>query len=105
VDAVRLYGAVILSFLGGIRWGFAIQPMNKSDLWLQLTISVTPSLLAWVALLMPQSIGIGLLIIGFLGMLALDLQFVSQGRAPRWFSKLRTGLTVCACLGLLMITF
>jgi hypothetical protein len=104
-DAVRFYGAVILSFLGGIRWGFAIQPMNKSDLWLQLTLSVMPSLLAWAALLMPQSLGTGLLVLGLVAMLAADLQFVNQGRAPCWFTKLRIWLTVGACTGLLMIAF
>ncbi|MEM8877224.1 MAG: DUF3429 domain-containing protein [Pseudomonadota bacterium] len=103
VDAVRYYGAVILSFLGGIRWGLAIQPFNKDDLWFQLALSVAPSLFAWGALLVPGQIGIAMLILGLVGMLAADVQFVNQGRAPQWFSKLRLWLTVGACSGLLMI--
>ena len=102
-DAVRFYGAVILSFLGGIRWGFAIQPVNRTGLWFQLILSVAPSLFAWGALLVPDQIGIAMLILGLVGMLAADVQFVNQGRAPQWFSKLRLWLTVGACSGLLMI--
>ncbi len=49
------YGAVILSFLGGLHWGRVITSPNangRSDFaW--LIWSVCPSLLGWVSLLLP----------------------------------------------------
>src|SRR5208282_5305713 len=42
-----LYGSVILSFLGGIRWGFAVLEEEKAG-W-AYGLSVVPSLAAWFA--------------------------------------------------------
>ena len=101
-QATLLYGAVILSFLGGIRWGLAMSPAMRSEQTLHFTIAVLPSLLAWCALLVPQSIGIWMTIAGLIGMLLTDLQLTRSGQAPRWFQKLRIMLTTGACIGLLM---
>jgi hypothetical protein len=43
--ALMLYGAVILSFLGGIRWGAALSGDGAEGA--VLTLSVVPSLAAW----------------------------------------------------------
>jgi len=45
-SALMLYGAVILSFLGGIRWGAALS--NDGAEGSVLTLSVVPSLAAWL---------------------------------------------------------
>ena len=47
-DALLNYGAVILSFLGGIRWGFAVFEGDRAG-WIAYGVSVIPSLVAWVA--------------------------------------------------------
>ena len=49
------YGAVILSFLGGIQRGLAIAVDDVS--LPRIGLSVTLSLIAWVVLLLPLSLG------------------------------------------------
>ena len=54
--ALSAYAAVIVSFLGGIHWGlgFRAQPADPSRfIW-----GVVPSLVAWVAVVMPPYAGL-----------------------------------------------
>ena len=52
------YGASILSFLGGVRWGMLVNPGAPiAGSWLQYSYAVAPSLVAWSALLMPPVTG------------------------------------------------
>lgn len=106
-DAGMFYGAVILSFLGGIRWGLALGPQFARDRNLQIAISVVPSLVGWAALLVAPVIGALMLIAGFVGMLLLDALLGREGRAPDWFFGLRLILTTGAVLSLiaLLISF
>lgn len=87
------YGAVILSFLGGIRWGLAIAGARAGTA-LDLSISVAPSLAAWSALLLPLQTGMLVLAVAFIVMLILDLAAARGGRAPAWYPRLRVPLTV-----------
>lgn len=58
--ALAAYGACILSFLGGIHWGayFLRHAQHESvdDRW--LIWGVVPSLVAWLAIIMPPSAGL-----------------------------------------------
>ncbi len=45
------YGMIILSFLGGVRWGAAMVQSYKMDA--ALVLSVAPSLLAFATFFMP----------------------------------------------------
>ncbi len=47
------YAAVILSFLGGIHWGFGIR--SGRDEVAHFAWAIVPSLVAWVAVLMPSN--------------------------------------------------
>jgi hypothetical protein len=47
LNLASVYGALILSFLGGIHWGFATAGFASAKHFL---VSVIPSLWAWVAL-------------------------------------------------------
>ena len=109
IDAVIAYGAVILSFLGGIHWGFAAAPgAAKTRNAVTYGLSVLPSLLAWAALLLPQSIGLGLLMVAVAGVLPIDRRAVALGAAPGWWMSLRLPVTgvvllcLAATLGALM---
>ncbi|XP_033821233.1 transmembrane protein 69 [Periophthalmus magnuspinnatus] len=96
------YGASILSFLGGARWGFTLPPSSpaKPD-WINLANSVVPSLLAWVAMLMSENIvpATTMVIMG-LG-IALHYDLALLPTYPSWFKALRSVLTVVASLSLL----
>lgn len=92
------YGAVILSFLGGITWGLAVTRERARDpLYLA---SMAPFFAGWIALLVPVFVGLLLLMVAFLGALANDFLLKRAGLAPGWFFSLRLTLTavVVACL-------
>ncbi|KAL8584581.1 hypothetical protein ACOMHN_002311 [Nucella lapillus] len=98
VFAQTAYGACILSFLGGVRWGFIIPEGSEcpGD-WLNFGYSVTPSLVAWTALLLPQPVSILLVIAGFAGSAYFDTAVKGY---PPWFKGLRFTLSFGAILSL-----
>lgn len=95
------YGASILSFLGGARWGFAIPEGSpaKPD-WINLANSVVPSLLAWTAMLFGDNLtpATTMVIMGLGISLHYDLSLLPT--YPSWFKALRSILTVVAFLSL-----
>ncbi len=95
--ALATYGAVIVSFLGGIRWGLAVPDGGSGRHYL---ISVLPSLAAWALLAAPEpwrlaGLGLAALVLG-----PIDLDLVRGGLAPRWFGTLRIILSVGAGVAL-----
>jgi hypothetical protein len=102
--ALLSYGAIILSFLGGIRWGLAIGQGSETShrLLALLGLSVTPSLVAWAALMMPNEAGWMTLAAGFVVMLAIDILAARSGDAPSWYPVLRWPLTAAAVASLLL---
>lgn len=93
-----LYGGLILSFLGGIRWGAALAPIGARRQALDFAGSVVPMLMALAALLLPPVLGLSALAAGFLLMALWDVMTVEQGRLPQWFGLLRMILTTGAVL-------
>lgn len=96
-----VYGASIVSFLGGARWGFALPEGSpaKPD-WLNLANSVVPSLIAWVALLFSHNIiQSAMMVIMGLG-ISLHYDLALLPTYPSWFKALRTILTAVAFLSL-----
>jgi hypothetical protein len=102
IAALVTYAAVILSFLGGIEWGLAVQdpmPAATADArdklrTTTLVISAAPSLAAWGVFWLPTphwQLG------GALGLFVLvwaaDLALSRQGLVPSWFVDLRTAIT------------
>lgn len=100
--ALSTYGAVILSFLGGIRWGHILHDQDQLNRWLPLSLSVMPSLVAWLALLLPTKWMLTVLIVGFLIQYALDANATNNAKLPLWFGKLRLILTCGAVCSLLL---
>ncbi len=88
------YGAVILSFLGGIHWGLAIASNHgNGDLPRRLFVSVAPSLVAWAGLLLPLRVGLLVLAAGFAAVLYVDVRATRAGEAPPWYPRLRGPLS------------
>jgi hypothetical protein len=102
--ALLAYAAVILSFLGGARWGFALR-MNDSGLQARaLTLSVLPSIAAWLTLLAPVLMGLAVMPLMFLLMGLADRRLPDIG-APAWYARLRvllTAIVVATLLGALL---
>lgn len=104
LDALMSYGAVILSFVGALHWGFA---MSQSDMPVQqrtqsFVWSVVPALLAWIALLMTPRYASLLLVVGFLTHFWQDMRLVQLVNLPVWYLPLRLRLTLVACSSLIL---
>lgn len=91
---LQAYTAVILGFLGGIRWGLAISKPTAAPM--PLALSVCPAIAAWVML--PLAIIIMPNPKWFLGFaLVFALQLVWDARSsevPAWFKPVRFGASV-----------
>ena len=95
-----IYGAIILSFLGGIRWGTAIGPYDSGRQTLEFSASVLGSLAGLAAAFLPAIPALALLIAGFLMQGLWDVMSVDSGRLPGWFGRLRMILTAGAVVSL-----
>ena len=96
------YDAIILTFLGGIRWSTAIGPYGGQRQSFEFTASVLGSLAGLAALFLPAIPAMTLLIAGLLTQALWDITSVEAGLLPRWFGKLRMVLTGGAVLSLVM---
>jgi hypothetical protein len=102
------YGAVIVSFLGGIHWGLASAAISTSlpvaaslGQGVRFAWSVIPSLVAWPSLLCEERQGSKLLAGALATALAVDVICAKKALFPRWMIPLRIALSTCACLSLL----
>ncbi len=98
--ALGAYGAVILSFLGGVRWGKLLVDEARLRQWVPLTLSVLPSLVAWCSLLLSPPAMLLLLMAGFAAQYVLDRLAVRRQELPAWFGRLRLLLSSGAVLSL-----
>ncbi|XP_028284189.1 transmembrane protein 69-like [Parambassis ranga] len=99
--AQMVYGASIVSFLGGARWGFAIPSGSPAQPdWMNLGNSVVPSLLAWLALLCRDNIAEGALVVVMGLGLSLHYDLTLLPGYPAWFKAMRTVLTLVATFSL-----
>jgi hypothetical protein len=98
---------VILSFLGGIEWGLAVQdPIPGPTVHVKermrataLFISAAPSLAAWGVLWLPTphwQVGASLAL--FVIVWGADLWLSRHGLIPAWFVDMRTAVTAVACV-------
>ena len=107
--ALLAYGAVTLSFLGGVHWGFALgepstllPPPAASGLridQMRLLLGVVPSLVGWVALLVQivfasAESGLAVLIAGFVGAVAVEAQARQRALVPARYMWLRWLLSI-----------
>ena len=102
--ALIAYGAVILSFVGALHWGFAMtlyelnhesnhHRRNACFMW-----SVVPTMLAWPALLLSPMLASLLLITGFIVHQFQDSRLDARTSLPAWYLPLRFRLSLIACL-------
>ena len=100
LSAELVYGAVILSFLGGVHWGRALASPAQQD-WPVLGWSVVPALLGWLAAAwMEPAPALILLIVGFWAAFVVDMRAVAAGRFPGWYLQLRRPLSAIVVLAL-----
>jgi hypothetical protein len=102
--ALAAYGAVILSFLGGIHWGLAVadgdRVIGEGATFARLGGSVVPSLVSWAALFLPAQMGMMVLAAAFSGMLLFDCRASRMAQTPPWYPTLRWPLTITVVMSL-----
>jgi hypothetical protein len=94
--ALALYGALIVSFLGGIHWGVALR-QTQPDLRL-LGWGVVPSLVAWLAMLMPANAGLVVFGLALLGCYLVDRRLYPLQGVAHWLTlRFRLSAVAAAC--------
>ena len=94
------YGAIILSFMSGVLWGFATKATGRTAT-AGYVLSVIPAL--WAFFMTgggPTTAGVNL-IVGFLALLLLDWHFWKLELAPPWWMHLRVLLTAIVVVSFL----
>jgi Protein of unknown function (DUF3429) len=94
------YGALIVSFLGGIQWGLAMRqsaPAPRLLLW-----GVVPSLVVWPALMVSSKVGLviigAMLLVGY----AVDRVLYAEQGVAAWLAlrlRLSTVAALCCFVG------
>ena len=100
LSALIGYAAVILSFLGGVHWGFALGEVPPRQPRLRLGLSVVPALIGWVAVIislgLSATIALGVLIAGYIATLVVEVQGRQRGLVDAGYVWLRWPLTIVA---------
>ena len=97
VQLLLAYGAVVLSFLGGIHWGFLLASDDGNSQ--RLTLGILPGLLGWLTLAVSYysgqpTLGVLLLIVLFVMAAAAEWKGHLLGGIPEGYIVLRLAVTV-----------
>ena len=95
------YCAIILSFLGGIRWGLGMVFRNGGSPR-DLIASCVPPLVGWAAVYAPVPYAFALFAVAFAAQGAWDNFAAHAGMAPRWYGRLRILLTVLVVAAMML---
>ncbi len=104
--ALIAYGAVILSFLGAVHWGFALRA-PAAEAWAtpaRLALGVLPSLVGWAAMMLFEAPSLLLLAVGILGTAMVEQWAAGRGLVPAFYMRLRWVLSLGAA-GCLLVPF
>jgi hypothetical protein len=102
---LRNDGIVILCFMAGVIWGFAVHAPSPQMMGYGFAASTIPALVAFFLGFGPTHQALPILIMGFLALLPLDAWAMRAGLAPNWWLRLRGLLSslviLCLTLGVL----
>ncbi len=87
------YGAVILSFLGAIHWGFEFSKYGGRIGHRRYAMGVFPVFVAWPSLLLTPALGLIAQWGAFVAVWFFDLRATNRGWVPGWYSTYRFWLT------------
>jgi len=105
-----LYGAVILSFLGGARWGIEIR--REAPRFGVITLTMAPSVVGFLTAGVAVTAGADNSVVGAGCLVQLAVMFlihwlwdVTAKEAPDWYPRLRSILTLVAVASLIYCAF
>jgi hypothetical protein len=93
------YGGVILSFVGGVHWGFTLGEQEpRRAVQARLGLGVVPGLIGWAAILasvvIEPSASLAILIAGFIGVVVTESRAQRLDLMPAGYMALRWVITV-----------
>lgn len=102
-DIFKIWSIIILAFLGGIRWGFAIanEPFENRN----LALCVIPSILSLFVVLLPDAYAILALLVLFSAHGVWDSFYMYEGKVTPWFGKIRITLTFLVVAAHILVLF
>ncbi len=98
VNAFLAYGAVILSFIGAVHWGFVLKAENVDQAAKLLAIGVVPALVGWCGLLCPPVFTLIIFSFAFPSLFIYEQFSQINALLPEWYMKLRVQLTMIVTL-------
>jgi len=97
------YGALIVSFVGALHWGYAVQREARGgEAWARYGFSVLPALWALLALQFTLLTAMQMLAFALIVCLIADMVFYRWSPLPPWFFRLRLILTTGGAASLLL---
>jgi Protein of unknown function (DUF3429) len=99
LGALRIYAIAVLSFLGGIRWGAALERANPLRIF---AASLLPAVTGFATVFMPPVFALAVLVMAFAAQGAWDVMSALNGSLPGWFGELRMKLTLLVAGALLV---
>ncbi len=102
LQSLSIYAAVILTFIGGVHWGIAMQTLQNTQqldnaIRNQFIFSLIPSLLAWVAIVFLNPFALIILAVCFTLFWWIEKSYYQQ-HLPSWYMQLRNHLTLVVVL-------
>lgn len=95
ITAFKVYAAIILSFIGGIRWGVAIvQQQGDREESEALVLAAGPSLIGWLAFFTGEPWSFAVFAVAYAATGWWDGRLAGNKGVPSWFGRLRLMLTV-----------
>ncbi len=108
--ALAAYAAVVLSFLGGVHWGFALSDGGQQTIAARRArfgLGVVPSLIGWGGLLLAflglPLLALGVLVFGFGAVIVFEARGVRAGMVPRAYMLLRAALSIVVIVCLVSV--
>jgi hypothetical protein len=97
------YGGLMLSFIGGIRWGVALCSVDDRQRAREMIGGAVPVAVGLAAFFLAPAIGLSLIIIALFVQALADVMSADRGHLPRWFGRLRALLTALAVVPVILI--
>ena len=94
------YGAVILSFIGAVHWGFLLKSDSIQRQGLLLSVSVLPALIGWLALISPLPAALLMLCIAYPLLYFYEKFSELNNLLPAWYMLMRFRLTIVVTLSM-----
>jgi len=94
LDIQVTYGAVLLSFLGALHWGFEFAGYGGQKGYSRLLLGVAPALVAWPTLALSPMTALVTQWVGFTTLWYFDMKVTGSGWTPQWYSQYRFYLSI-----------